>query len=477
MEHQLKAWFTQGDLYQVIFKTSMPMVGAILALFSYDLLESTLLAYNGEGVLTALGFTLPITTAIAAIAIGTSIRTNNKVVKQACLQQDELAKTIVSSVISSSLLISVLSLLFYLANDLFLATLGSTSWSASNANFNQITESQHTYLNARYLGWVFLTVIWQVNGVFRALGKSTLASGLLFSWLLTKSILAIVLLTPESSWYLVGLLGLAVNHFSVDLLFAFISIGFLINKVPVKWPSMSQVREVFFTPRSDSLAGGIVISQQLITPISIALLTIIAASIDSTYIAAFAIILRMESLFLLIPMVLTASMPCIIGINYWSGSMERVKQAYLIAFAVIVFSQSLIALLLYLNSDILSYFICSETSVAMFISNYLIWVPLGYVGAGCAIVYQSCLNSEGKTLIASIIGITHRLLFLLPLALLGAFVNTENSFFQAIMFGHLLSGGFVIYLYKNRKLRVAPQQQTENTLVLNSDNLKLIKET
>jgi len=477
MEHQLKTWFTQGDLYQVIFKTSMPMVGAILALFSYDLLESTLLAYNGEGVLTALGFTLPITTAIAAIAIGSSIRTNNKVVKQACLQQDELSKTIVSSIISSTLLISVLSLLFYLANDLFLATLGSTSWSASNENLNDITDSQQTYLNARYLGWIFLTVIWQVNGIFRALGKSTLASALLFAWLLTKSILAIVLLTPESSWHLEGLSGLAINHFSVDIIFAFISMGLLINKVPLKWLSMAQVREVSFTSRSNNLAGFVVISQQLITPISIALLTIIAASIDSTYIAAFAIILRMESLFLLIPMVLTASMPCIIGINYWSGRMERVKQAYFITFAVIIFSQSLIAILLYLNSNILSYFICSETSVARFISSYLTWVPLGYIGAGCAIVYQSCLNSEGETLIASTIGIIHRLLLLLPLALFGAVINTENSFFQAIMFGHLLSGGYVVYLFKNRKSRVVSQQQTQDTLLVSSDNLKLLKET
>jgi hypothetical protein len=36
------------------------MFGAILALLAYDLLESSLLALNGEQALTALGFTLPI---------------------------------------------------------------------------------------------------------------------------------------------------------------------------------------------------------------------------------------------------------------------------------------------------------------------------------------------------------------------------------------------------------------------------------
>lgn len=463
MEHQLKTWFTQGEIHQVIWRTSIPMIGAILALFSYDLLESGLLALNGEQVLTALGFTLPITTAIAAVAIGTSIRTNNKVVKHACLQKDKLAKTIVSSILLSVLLVSFLSFLFYLASNLLLTLLGSTTWSRSLLSNSNITDTQHIYLNARYFGWVFLTVIWQVNAVFRALGKPKLASGLMFTWLLTKSILAIILLMPESTWHLDGLSGLALSHLSVDMLFALISILLLVNKTTFKWPLVTEYRALIVSTRTDRLAGLIVISQQLITPISIALLTMIAASIDYTYIAAFAIILRMESIFLLIPMVLTTSMPCIIGINYWSGRMVRVKEAYFIVFVAIIFSQMVIAALLYFNSDLLSYFICSETSVAKLISDYLIWVPIGYIGAGCAIVYQSCLNSEGKTLSASTIGIAHRFLFLLPIALLGAFIDTENSFFQAIMFGHLISGAYVMYLFKKRK---SPSLYQQNCLAL-----------
>jgi Na+-driven multidrug efflux pump len=448
MDQQLKNWFTHGKIHQVIWKSTGPMVGAILALFAYDLLESSLLALNGEHVLTALGFTLPITTAIAAIAIGTSIRTNNKVVKFACLHKDKLAKVIATSIIISVMVVSMLSIIFYIMNDYLLASLGSQSWSNTIDNPIDFATTQNTYLNARYLGWIFLTVIWQVNATLRALGNTKLASGLMLSWLLVKSILAIALLTPESLWHLPGLSGLALSHVSVDMLFAFISLLLLVNKTELELPSFNELRIAIFSAKHDGL---FIILQQLITPISIALLTMIAASVDYSYVAAFAFILRIESLLLLLPMVLTTSMPCIIGTNYWSGHMKRVKNAYSITFFTIVLSQFALAILLYLNSDLLSYFICPEGSVAQLITNFLIWVPIGYIGAGCAIVYQSCLNSEGKTLQASFIGITHRLLLLLPIAFIGASIASENSFFQAIMLGHLVSGLYVIYLFKKRK--------------------------
>jgi len=448
MDQQLKNWFTQGKIHQVILKSTVPMVGAILALFAYDLLESSLLALNGEHVLTALGFTLPITTAIAAIAIGTSIRTNNKVVKYACLHKEKLSKVIATSIIISVLVISLLSLVFYAANDFLLALLGSQSWSESINSDIDFANTQNTYLNARYLGWIFLTIIWQVNATLRALGNTKLASGLMFSWLLAKSILVIALLTPESHWHLSGLSGLALSHVSVDMLFALISLLLLVNKTEIELPSFKELRIAIFTTKHDGL---FIILQQLITPISIALLTMIAASIDYSYVAAFAFILRIESLLLLLPMVLTTSMPCIIGTNYWSGHMARVRSAYIITFFTIILSQLLLAILLYLNSDLLSYFICPEGPVAQLTTNFLTWVPIGYIGAGCAIVYQSCLNSEGKTLQASFIGIAHRLLLLLPIAFIGAFIASENSFFQAIMIGHLISGLYVIYLFKKRK--------------------------
>ena len=451
MDPQLKNWFTQEKVSKVIWQSTLPMFGAILALLAYDLLESSLLALNGEQALTALGFTLPITTAITAIAIGMSIITNNNVVKVACLHNGELAKSVVMSLLQASCFIILFSIVFYSLNEQLLTLLGNRSWSSGHIGDPEIkiVVSQVNYLEARYLGWVFLAIIWQINAIFRALGNSKLASRLMMSWLLVKSMVAILLVTPESIFHLSGLAGLAFGHSSVDFLFAVISIWLLHKNLDLAWPSFSELRREILSVKLNSI---VIVLQQLVTPLSIALLTIIAAKISYSYVAAFAFIFRMEAILLLLPMMLTTTMPCIVGTNYWLGHFKRVKQAYVIAFKSIVLVQLLLAILLLINNNMISYFICPEGEVAELLSLYLTWVPLGYIGAGFAIVYQSCLNAEGKSLQACSVGIMHRLVLLLPLAMIGGIIATDSSLFQALMLGHLCAAIYVIYLYRRRRV-------------------------
>jgi Na+-driven multidrug efflux pump len=458
MDQPLKNWFTQEKISKVIWQSTLPMFGAILALLAYDLLESSLLAFNGEQALTALGFTLPITTAITAIAIGMSVITNNKVVKYACLHSNELAKTVVVSLLQASFFTLILAIIFYLANEQLLALLGNSTWSSGHIGdpLIEIIHSQMNYLDARYFSWIFLAIIWQVNAIFRALGNSKLASRIMMFWLVVKSALAVLLLTPESSYYLENLDGLAVAHSSVDSLFAVISILLLHKNTNLVWPSFTELRRAIFSIKLNSV---IIVLQQLITPLSIALLTIIAAKISYSYVAAFAFIFRMESIFLLLPMMLTTTMPSIIGMNYWLGHFKRVKRAYYIAFISVATVQLTVAILLLINNNMLSYFICPEGEVAELLTIYLTWVPFGYIGAGIAIVYQSCLNAEGKPLQACSVGIMHRLVLLLAFAFVGGLISTDSSLFQALMFGHFAAAIYVIYLFRKSKLNIINQTQ------------------
>ncbi len=449
MEQPLKNWFTQEKISKVIWQSTLPMFGAILALLAYDLLESSLLAFNGEQALTALGFTLPITTAITAIAIGMSVITNNKVVKYACLHSSELAKTVVVSLLQAGFFTFIFAIVFYFANEPLLALLGNRTWSSGHIGdpLIEIIHSQMNYLDARYFSWIFLAIIWQVNAVFRALGNSKLASRIMMFWLLVKSLVAVLLLTPESYYYMQHLDGLALAHSGVDSLFALISILLLYKKVNLLWPSWLELRRAIFSVKLCSI---IMVLQQLITPLSIALLTIIAAKISYSYVAAFAFIFRMESIFLLLPMVLTTTMPSIVGMNYWLGHFSRVKQAYYVAFIAVAVVQLIVAIVLLINNNMLSYFICPEGEVAELLTIYLTWVPFGYIGAGFAIVYQSCLNAEDKPLQACSVGVMHRLILLLPFAFIGGLMSTDSSLFQALMFGHLAAALYVIYLFRKR---------------------------
>jgi Na+-driven multidrug efflux pump len=429
--------FNTNKLSHLIWKTSLPMIGAILALLLYDLFESSLLALSGADTLTALGFTLPLTAAMTAIAIGLSIRSNNKVIKSACLDKLNLANTMTTSLIMSVLIVSSFALFAYVGNQQLLSLLGISHWAEVNLSSEKLLllNQQKDYMAARYTSWIFLALIWQVNAILRALGHAILASSLLLSWLTVKSFLAVLLLTPSSDFFLGALSGLSYVHVISDILLAVISLLVVIKKSQLALPSLSVIKLQLTLPKKDAV---IVILQQLITPFSMALLTIIAAKIDYSYVAAFAFILRMESLFLLVPMVLTTSMPAIVGSNFWSGNQQRVKQAYLITFSTIILFQFIIAIGLFFYSNYLSAFICSQNTVADYISRYFIWVSWGYLSVGCAMVYQSCLNAKGKCIQALILGLFHRIVLLLPLAYIGSVYALKNDFYQGILFGHVI---------------------------------------
>lgn len=429
---------------RLLWRNSVPMIGAILALFAYDLLESTLLAFQNESILAGFGFTLPITAAMSALAIGLSIRTNNKIVHCNCTEKSKLSQQISNSLFISTTLVLFFSCLFCLLNQPLLSLTGNLNWLNNVANIDE-AQSQSSYMDIRYLGWVFIAVIWQVNAILRALGWMKLASGLMLTWALCKSVLAVTMLTPQSPFFSNNLENLAMVHIISDSLFTAISLWYLRTKVTLERPQLTAIDPTKITRKKDSF---LVVLQQFITPVSMAALTAIAANIDTSYVAALALLFRLEVLFLLLPMVLTTSMPAIIGANFWLGHRDRVKKLYVFAFSAIALFQLFIALIAYSQGYLLSSFICPHDAISLHLENYLNWVPWGYGAAGIAIVFQSCLNAKNKTLHATIIGVSHRLIFVLPLTAFGALAFNEFGFYQGLMFGHLGAIIPVIFLMK-----------------------------
>jgi len=438
------------------------MFMAILLLLMYELLESTLMALSSTEKLTAFGFTVPITAAMTALAVGTSIRCNNKVVKTACLEKGNLSVTIGQALIFSGLTLVILTVLTLSLSEQLLHLLGNASWLSSEllVNPSQLAEEQSNYINNRYFSWIFLGAVWQINGILRALNFTLIASNIMVAWVVLKGVLALLLLLPQSPLYYDSLVSLSLVHAISDISFTFISFYILQRKVKLSRLSRVTVTAGFQRPK---LASILVVFQQLITPISLAVLTIIAAAYNHTYIAAFALIFKLEAIILLIPMALTTSMPAIIGFNYWSGHHERVNQAYRFMFTLVLISQFIIAVFLSYTVDFWANSLCEHDSVTIHLKHFLNWLPWGYIGAGCVIVYQSTLNAKDKVITATLLGVTHRLALIIPLAWL-AMNDNEYSLYPALMLAHLIAGSVVYYLVRRANIPSRSKGQVKEAI-------------
>ncbi|MCJ8296607.1 MAG: MATE family efflux transporter [Colwellia sp.] len=446
----------EGKISSTIWRNSQPMFMAILLLLMYELLESGLIALGSTATLTAFGFTVPITAAMTALAVGTSIRCNNKVVKSACLESNNLSHNISLTLLTSGLTLLIFTILALIFSDQLLQVLGNNHWLATEESINapKLAGEQSTYMNNRYFTWIFLGAVWQINGILRALNFSQLASNIMVAWVVLKGSLALLLLLPQSPLYFDSLVAISLVHAISDISFTLISLYILQQKIKLSWPSLNEFRAQCKQPK---LTGILVIGQQLVTPLSLAILTIIAASYNHTYVAAFALIFKLEAIILLIPMALTTSMPAIIGFNYWTGHHNRVKQAYRYMFAIVLIAQFVIAIALNYTVDFWANSLCPHDSVTIHLKHYLTWLPWGYIGAGCVIVYQSTLNVKDKAISASALAIIHRLILMIPLAWFG-FNDGEYSLYPALMLAHLLAGVCVLYFF--RKVNISNIKKT-----------------
>jgi Na+-driven multidrug efflux pump len=164
-------------------------------------------------------------------------------------------------------------------------------------------------------------------------------------------------------------------------------------------------------------------------------------------------------------MVLTTSMPAIIGFNYWSGHHKRVQQAYKHMFSIVLIVQICIAVMLSYSIDFWASSLCPHDSVTIHLRHFLIWLPWGYVGAGCVIVYQSTLNAKDKVIHASLLGLIHRLFLLLPLAWIGI-SSSKYSLYPMLMLAHLLAGLVVIFLFNKSKMKSISEESSRDKVLL-----------
>ncbi len=447
MKHCKQHWMLNTPIFKLILSCSLPILPAVFLLGAYDLFETGLIARLCSTHLAALSFSAPVTTAMTGVAIAISIATNSWICRiksgvnqnSSSKDKDELQSNLVRSLVVAACATFVLSTLLYLFSPSLYLLLGTQS-SAQPAIELGMTSLVTEYTEIRLLGWIPLVIIWQINGILRSYGYIKQASLLLITWMLIKSILSFNLIGDGRCSQLLdtGILGAGYAHLIADTLFAFISLIILFRDLGIqkhqvlamKW--QNTLKQMSVTGLNASL-------QQLYLPISIGLLTYFVAVIAEDKVALLNIIFRIEAFGLFVPMVFTASIPSILAANWWAGKIDRVKALIIQGVVIIVVTQVLLALVLYFNAETIAAEISQSSHLQQYIQQYLIFVPISFIGAGCTMLALSCLNAIEKSGKASTLGFAHKIVLLLLFSVIGGWYASIMGMLVGIALAHILS--------------------------------------
>jgi Na+-driven multidrug efflux pump len=437
---------------------TVPFIPAIALLLGFELLESYWLSQSSTEALAALGFSAPLTTAMLAIVIANSIATNHLVCQTQSLSKHALKHNIVSALVIFTGLILMLSLVFMLLAPHLFELLG--------VKYTSIPDSFHLgpkpdlapmvieYSNIRLLGWIFLGLFWQTNGILRSLGFIKTASLLLCTWMICKIVLSYLFIHQfkTSELFASALQAAAYAHLLSDAVFAAISLAFVYRRFDLTQVKISG-NHLFNTLKHLFLDGTTVMFQQLLLPLSIAVLTATVAYIGREEVALLGVMFRFEALALLLPMAFTASLPGIIASNWWAGKTNRVKSIISRSFASIFIFQLALACLLSYQAEWFSSWLASSASLQASFQHYISWVPFSFVGAGYVMMATSCFNAMGWCNDSFLLTLCHRICLLLPLTITGSLYAGTSGLFAGIALTHLLIIPFILYLSREHRMQ------------------------
>ena len=192
----------------------------------------------------------------------------------------------------------------------------------------------------------------------------------------------------------------------------------------------------------------------MMAPLTIGILTHIAATHGDHAVAALGVGTRIESLAMIGVMALSSVLTPFIGQNWGANRIDRVKESLHFAIKFALIWGAALCLLLAISAPVISKLFSNNLEVISLIQTFLWVVPASYIGMGLIIVTSSTYNAFHQPKQAAILVFTRLFILMVPLALIGSHFGQVEGIFVGIMTANLLGGllAFTKLKYKIKTL-------------------------
>lgn len=423
------------SLAKQLYHMTLPMIIGVLAMMSYQLVDSAFIGQLGVKPLATVGFTIPVYQLIVGIQVGIGIATTAVISRALGANEKQQAKQLGSTVVLVGfLVIFILCCLIWLNQETILRVLGAEPALYSTAREYWLPWLMSTWLGAMlYFGY----------SIYRARGHTKLPG----SVMVLTSVLNMLLDPLFIFTFDMGIAGAAWATICALLTGCIIIYPRILGK---QWVclniNLSQSIQGLKQLSSIMLPA---MMSQFIPPISAMAATTIVAGYGENVIAAWGLGSRIEYFSIIVVLALTMAMPPIVGRLRGSNDFERIHLLVKIAIAFVVVWQLVMALLVILLATPIGSLLTSEQSVSAILHSYLLHVPLSYGALGICMIMVSVSNAMGKPMRALLISALRLLGCYLPCLWLGSQFGGLNGLFIGAMVGNVCAGLTSWFIYRN----------------------------
>ena len=419
-----------GSIQRSLMRMTTPMIIGMLALFTFQLVDTWFISFLGTESLTAISFTFPVTFTVMSLAIGLGIGASAVVAKALGSSQFEKAKEAATVINYISLILACLVVIIFwiLMEDIF------TLMGANDRLLIPIRDYMVVWLP----GSVLVVCIMTSNSILRGYGDTKTPSILMAAAAFSNALLDPLFIFGIGPFPELGIQGAAlatVISWMLGFCYLFYLLVFKMELVSRSLPNKATLKNSGL----DMLRIGVpAAGANMMTPLAAGIMTAIAAGFGDSTVAAFGVGARIEPIATLLVLAISSSLPPLISQNYGAGRLDRIKEAYRIATRFILVWQLIIYLLLAVGAGILASIFSEDPEVVEAIKLFVWIMPLGYGLQGIIILTNSSLNALHRPLNALILSIARFFVFYVPLAYVGSVYFGLYGFFAGAVCGNLL---------------------------------------
>ncbi|RRJ84962.1 MATE family efflux transporter [Aestuariirhabdus litorea] len=423
--------FLTAPVAPLLRKLTLPMMGGIISLMLFYLLDAYFIAQLGIDELAVVGFSLPFATTLVNLAVGLGIGISATVARaQGANSSLPIADTGRNALLMATLILISISTLSLLFLDTFFSLLGAP---------DALLPLIHDYISLWLVGCTCQLILMNANAIFRATGNTRTPAKLMALGALLNALLDPCLIFGLGPLPALGLQGAAIASILAWSITLLLGIRLLVvDHRLVNWslPKPGELARCWPGIMRIALPAAL---SNMMTPLAIAIITSVVAGFGPEAVAAFGVGERISGLALLAILALSMTLPPLVSQNLGAGNHQRIHQAIRGSHRFALVWQTGIYLILALAAPWIAPLFGDSPVTHHYIQLYLWCVLISLGPLGVTILTVSSLNALHQPGRAIAVSACRLFLLFIPLTWAGALAGGMPGLFVGAALANLLS--------------------------------------
>lgn len=379
---------TKGPVMGHLIRLGIPMTIGIVAVMSAAVVDTYYISRLGTIPLAAISFCVPVLFALQSLSIGLGIGASSVVSRAAGEgNRDHLARLVTDAVLLAVIIVATISVIGSLSVDLLFRLLRAPE---------ELMPDIRSYMKIAFIGSAFIVGPMVAGNLLRALGDARLPGLTMVAGAIINLVLDPFLIFGLGPFPRMELAGAALATVLSNVTAVFVMGWIMVYReklILMHIPPWAELKESW----GEVLRVGLpAIGTNMINPISLAIITAVFASFGTSVVAGLGVAGRIEFLFAIPLLALSASIGPITGQNGGAGLTPRVREAFNAAYFIAIVWGTFTGLTLLLLAGFVARLFSHDPEVIAMSRLYLMVVPLTAAGYGVVIATAAGFNALGR---------------------------------------------------------------------------------